>query len=308
MENDRNRDLFGEDTSGAMAHDIFDFELIISLSNLLNAWREFKRKKGKRQDVKLFGFKLEDNLFALHEELKNGTYTPSDFDQHFISDSYSCRFNKGAHRGVDRLEKFMRQASQNYSRPAYALKCDVKKFFDSIDQEILFDLIKKEIKDKRTLDLIEKIIKSFEKDKGKGLPLGNVTSQLFANIYLNELDQFIKHQLKQKYYLRYCDDFVIVGDNLEDLNNLIKPIDDFLNSRLKLFLHPDKVDIRKLTQGIDFLGYVILPHYRVLRNKTKKRVLVKVNSRNLLSYLGVLSHCRGYKISQEIKALATLTK
>lgn len=178
---------------GVNGHDIFDFEQIISLNNLFNAWREFKRNKGKRQDIKLFGFNLEDNLFALYEELKNGTYQPSNyasfyiqdpklrnihkavvkdrivhqaifrliyhiFDQHFIFDSYSCRFNKGTHKGVDRLEKFIRQTSQNYSRPAYILKCDVKKFFDSIDQKILFELIKKEIKNERTLNLIQKIM------------------------------------------------------------------------------------------------------------------------------------------------------
>jgi retron-type reverse transcriptase len=323
---------------GVNGHDIFDFEQIISLNNLFNAWREFKRNKGKRQDIKLFGFNLEDNLFALYEELKNGTYQPSNyasfyiqdpklrnihkavvkdrivhqaifrliyhiFDQHFIFDSYSCRFNKGTHKGVDRLEKFIRQTSQNYSRPAYILKCDVKKFFDSIDQKILFELIKKEIKNERTLNLIQKIIISFEKESNKGLPLGNVTSQLFANIYLNELDQFIKHQLKQKYYLRYCDDFAIIGRQSVDLSNLVKPINDFLNNRLKLFLHPNKIEIRKVTQGIDFLGYVILPHYRILRTKTKRRVLAKVNSRNFTSYLGALSHCRGYKIEQKMRAI-----
>ena len=326
---------------GLNCHDIFDFEQIISLNNLFNAWREFKRNKGKRQDIKLFGFNLEDNLFVLHKELKNETYQPSEytsfyikdpklrnihkavvkdrvvhqaifrlfyyiFDRHFIFDSYSCRFNKGTHKGVDRLEKFIRQVGQNYTRPTYVLKCDVKKFFDSINQEILFELIKKEIKNKRTLNLIQKIIGSFAKAEGRGLPLGNVTSQLFANIYLNELDQFIKHQLKQKYYLRYCDDFIIVGNRLEELNNLIRPIDDFLNNQLELLLHPNKIEIRKVTQGVDFLGYVILPHYRVLRTKTKRRILSKVGSHNLNSYLGVLSHCRGHKIKQKIRVICGL--
>ncbi|MCX6712227.1 MAG: reverse transcriptase domain-containing protein [Candidatus Vogelbacteria bacterium] len=329
---------WGGGLTGEVVHDIFGFEQIISLSNLFNAWREFKRNKGKRQDVRLFGFNLEDNLFALHGELKNGTYQPSAytsfyiqdpklrnihkavvrdrvvhqaifrliyhiFDRHFIFDSYSCRFNKGIHRGVDRLEKFIRQASQNHSRMVYVLKCDVKKFFDSIDQEILSDLIKEKIKDGRTISLVQRIIISFEKEKGKGLPLGNVTSQLFANIYLNGLDQFIKHNLKQKYYVRYCDDFIIVGNKLEDFNNLIEPINRFLNNQLKLFLHPNKIEIRKVTQGIDFLGYVILPHYRVLRTKTKRRVLARANSQNLNSYLDVLSHCRGYKKKKKIRAI-----
>ena len=326
----------GEELTSEIRHDIFDFKQIISLNNLFSAWREFKRNKSKRQDVRLFGFSLEDNLFALREELQNETYQPSKytsfyiqdpklrnihkaiikdrivhqsifrliyyiFDRHFIFDSYSCRFNKGTHKGVDRLEKFIRQVGRNHTRTTYVLKCDVKKFFDSIDQKILFSLIKKEIKDERTLNLVKVIISSFSKEEGKGLPLGNVTSQLFANIYLNELDQFVKHRLKQKYYLRYCDDFVIVARQIEDLSKLIRPINEFLNNQLKLFLHPDKISISKVTQGIDFLGYVILPHYRVLRTKTKRRMLAKINSRNLTSYLGVLDHCRGYRLSQKIK-------
>jgi len=146
--------------------------------------------------------------------------------------------------------------------------------------------------------------------------LGNVTSQLFANIYLNELDQFIKHKLKIKYYLRYCDDFVILSENKKYLIDLIPLISNFLKDKLKLMLHLDKIIIRKYHQGIDFLGYVILPHYRVLRTKTKRKILRKIIGKNrdfqdnlifeesfnqtLQSYFGVLKHCQGYKIRQRI--------
>jgi len=330
-------------------HNIFDE--IISIENLFLAWREFCRGKRKRLDVQQFEFNLEDNLFQLQQELNNKIYqhfhyTPfyiqdpklrrihkacvrdrvlhqavfrvlyPIFDQGFIFDSYSCRLNKGTHRAVNRLEKFGRKLSRNNHKNIFALKCDVRKFFDSVDQDILLELIKKKIQDNDTLWLIKKIIKSFEKENNKGLPLGNVTSQLFSNIYLNELDQFVKHKLKIKHYLRYCDDFVILGENKENLDELVYLIDNFLKEKLKLKLHSNKIIIKKYHQGIDFLGYVVLPYYRVLRTKTKRRIFKKMNkkhydlrmgliSKNLFnqslqSYLGVLRHCRGNKIKKEL--------
>ena len=147
--------------------------------------------------------------------------------------------------------------------------------------------------------------------------MGNVTSQIFANIYLNELDQFVKHRLKIKYYLRYCDDFIILSEDKKCLYGLIKDISEFLEKNLKLTLHPDKIIIRKLRQGIDFLGYVVLPYRRVLRTKTKRRITHKISlkykmmreglvskesfKQSLQSYLGVLKHCRGYGIAKEIE-------
>ena len=239
------------------------------------------------------------------------------FDKTFIFDSYSCRNGKGAHRAVNRLEKFCRQTSCNNRRNIFALKCDVRKFFDSIDQDVLLALIKNKIQDEKAIWLIIEIIRSFEKTEGVGLPLGNVTSQLFANIYLNELEQFIKHNLRIKHYLRYCDDFIIFNESERRLQELILPISDFLLARLNLTLHSDKIIIRKHHQGIDFLGYVALPNYRVLRTKTKRRILKKIKmksfdlenrliseksfNQSLQSYLGVLKHCRGYKIEQIIE-------
>lgn len=146
-----------------------------------------------------------------------------------------------------------------------------------------------------------------------------MTSQLFANIYLNELDQFIKHKLKIKHYLRYCDDFVILDNDPVKLEKLVRTISGFLRQELKLSLHENKVSIRKLGQGIDFLGYVVLPHHRVLMTKTKKRIISKIDSMNqdfingkisepslgqsVQSYLGALRHCEGYKIKKEIQSI-----
>jgi len=243
------------------------------------------------------------------------------FDQVFIFDLYSCRKDKGTHRAASRLEHFARKLSKNHCRNIFALKCDVRKFFDSIDQDILLNLVKKKIQEQNAIWLIERIIKSFEKEPNKGLPLGNVTSQLFANIYLNELDQFVKHNLKIKYYIRYCDDFVILGENEDGLVNLVDRISYFLKDKLKLSLHADKVIIGKYNQGVDFLGYVALPRYRVLRTKTKRRIFKKIKNKfydfqegliskesfnqSLQSYLGVLGHCKGRKIKKRILSCRT---
>jgi len=330
---------------GVHSHKIFD--QIISLENLFLAWKEFKRGKKNKPDVQEFEFNLEDNLFQLHRELKTKTYQHSNytsfyvkdpklrninkafvrdrvlhhaifrilypiFDESFIFDSYSCRLDRGTHKAVNRLEKFSRKLSKNNKNNFFCLKCDIRKFFDSVDQAFLLKLIKKKIQDNDTGWLIEKVIKSFP----NGLPLGNVTSQLFANIYLNEFDQFVKHKLKARYYLRYCDDFIILWRDKRCLIKLIPLIDNFLKEKLKLSFHPDKIIVRKYHQGIDFLGYVVLPYYRVLRTKTKRRIFRKIRSKysnlrlnlisqeffnqSLQSYLGILKHCKGYKIKKRI--------
>jgi len=142
----------------------------------------------------------------------------------------------------------------------------------------------------------------------KGLPIGNLTSQLFANIYMNEFDQFMKHDLKIKQYIRYTDDFVIVSTKHDYLLDLIPKIRLYLKNSLKLDLHPSKISIRKTSQGIDFLGYIILPSYKLLRTKTKRRMLRKVNLNNLSSYRGMLMHCNGYNLDKRIKILVNLLK
>lgn len=308
---------------------------MITLENLFLAWNEFKKGKTKRKDVLEFEFNLEDNIFQLYQDLKNKSYKHSDYtsfyvqdpkirhihkaivhdriihhliskyleqiyDKIFIFDSYSCRINKGTHKAVNRLKQFSLKQSKNNKINFYCLKCDIKKFFNSTDHEILIEILKRKIKDRNILNLIHEIIDSFQITKSKGIPLGNLTSQYFANIYLNELDQFIKHKLRVKYYIRYTDDFVILGRNKDYLENIIIPINRFLRNQLKLSLHPDKIIIRKHNQGIDFLGYVTLPYYRVLRTKTKIRMFRRINQKNLQSYLGILKHCCGYKLEKKI--------
>jgi retron-type reverse transcriptase len=229
------------------------------------------------------------------------------FDRKFIFDSFSCRRDKGAHRAINRFRQYGRIISQNHTRTAWILKCDIKKFFANIDHEILKEILAKYIKDIETLQLLEEIIGSFhEKDRpGKGLPLGNLTSQLLVNIYMNELDWFLKRELKIAYCVRYADDFVLLHENREYLGNLIPEISRFLERRLKLSLHPDKVFIKTLSSGVDFLGWVHFPRHRVLRTTTKRRMLRKLAKNQTdatkTSYMGLLKHGDTYLLMRKIE-------
>ena len=171
------------------------------------------------------------------------------------------------------------------------------------------------------LNLIDIVIDSFTSSavaaSAVGLPLGNVTSQLFANIYLHELDNFVKQTLQQKHYLRYCDDFVMVASQRAQLQALIQPIETFLQERLRLTLHPQKIVLREIRQGIDYLGYILFLKHRLLRTRTKRRMKRRLQKKytdylsqriareqmdqSLQSYLGILSHANTYRLAQALK-------
>ncbi len=147
----------------------------------------------------------------------------------------------------------------------YVLKADIKKFFDSVDQNKLTEIFKRKIKDDKLIWLIIKILKNFD-HKRIGMPLGNMTSQFFANVYLNDLDQFVKKRLKMKYYIRYVDDFIILHDSKEVLENCKIKIEKYLKN-LRLEFHPDKSKIYQMYKGIDFLGFKIFYHYKRARKR-----------------------------------------
>ena len=321
--------------AGGGSHSL-NFYDVISLENLIAAWRGFCKGKRKKSDIAAFELNLEDNIFELRRKLSNGNWQNDSyvvlkindpkpriinkasvrdrvlfqavyrklnlvFDRNFIFDSFSSRLGKGTHAGVRKFEVFARKVTANHRRHGFALKCDIKKFFNSIDHQILFSLITKKISDEKLLSLIWQIIRSFEHSTGKGLPLGNVTSQLFANIYLNELDQFVKHELKANYYIRYADDFLILHPSYVVLLEYLTKIKKFCREFLLLDLHERKTIIRKIHRGIDFLGYVVLPHRKVLRTKVKHRILKRISLKNLSSYLGVISHCRSWRLKQQFR-------
>ena len=177
------------------------------------------------------------------------------FDKTFISDSYSCRNHKGTHKALKRFTSFHHKVSKNHKKTIWVLKCDIRKFFASIDQKILMNILAQYIPDKNILWLLSQIITSFHSTgNDTGLPLGNLTSQLFVNIYMNTFDQFVKHKLKAKYYIRYADDFVILSEDRILLEDILISIRDFLANKLKLFLHPNKVSIKTIASGVDYLG------------------------------------------------------
>jgi RNA-directed DNA polymerase len=333
----------------------FLFDQMVSIETLMLAWNHFKRGKKHREDIQYFERYVEDFIFELHDDLatlcyQHGPYqhfyvfdpqkryiskacvrdrlvhqllytTLSEvFDKTFFFHSFSCRVGKGTHAGVDQLHKILRKVSNNGKQACFTLKMDVKRFFHSVDHCLLKDLLRQRIQDQRVLHIADCIIDSFSSQTDRhavGLPLGNVTSQIFANVYLHALDDFVKHTLRQEYYLRYCDDFIIVAHDKGKLIALIEPIRNFLAQTLRLTLHPQKIVLSNMHQGIDFLGYVLFLHHRLLRTRTRRRMQRrlkekytaylqhKVDSTHmdqcLQSYLGILSHANTHRLSQNLK-------
>lgn len=316
------------------------FNNIISIENILFAWKEFLKGKRSIKDVQEFQVNLMDNIISLHNDLKTKTYTHGSyhafnisdpkprsihkasvrdrllhhaiyrvlyphFDKRFTSDSYSCRLGKGTHRGMNRFQSFARKVSKNNTNQCYILKCDVRKFFASIDHKVLMEILKYSKLDTNTLWLLNQVVKSFHSTEYcKGLPLGNLTSQLLVNIYMNEFDQYVKHRLKVKHYIRYADDFVVLSQNKQELEDLLIHINYFLEDDLKLTLHPNKVYIKTISSGLDFLGFVHFSHHRVLRISTKKRMVKRLQNNptkeTVQSYLGLLGHGETHDLRQNL--------
>lgn len=209
------------------------------------------------------------------------------FEKRFIHDSYANRRRKGTSAALKRFNQFKRKASKsgvkvreecdnNYVR-GYVLKADIRKYFDTVDHQILLQILSKKIADQKVIRLIEKILANHKTPHpGKGMPLGNLTSQFFANVYLNELDMFVKHQLKAKYYLRYVDDFVIFHENRNTLQEYKEKINLFLKRNLLLDLHPQKSMIKPLARGLDFVGYRIFHYYVLLRKRNLRKIEQKL--------------------------------
>ncbi len=326
----------GKILSGGGGLHSYTFEYIISTENLLNAWQEFLRGKRNRKDVQEFERDLMKNILFLYKELQSRAYIHggyiafniSDpkprsihkasvrdrlfhhaiyrvlypyFDKKFIHDSYSCRVGKGTHKAMNQFRQYFYKVSKNNTKTCFVLKCDIKKFFANIDHEILKNILAKHIRDKDTLWLFEQVIGSFS----KGLPLGNLTSQLLVNIYMNEFDQFVKHKLKIKYFIRYADDFVILNEDKNELLTTIRYIACFLRGKLKLELHPNKIFIKTFASGVDFLGWVHFPTHRVPRTTTKKRMFRRIKDSGYVpetvqSYLGLFRYGNTYLLKEKI--------
>ncbi|MDP2587573.1 MAG: reverse transcriptase/maturase family protein [bacterium] len=305
----------------------------------MEAWGEFEAGKRDKLDVQRFSLHLFDNLFELQQLIATGQYrhgpyerfVVSDpkkriihkasvrdrvlhralyrllypfFDRTFIADSYSCRVGKGTHLSLDRFTVLARRASHNHKHTVWVLKGDIRKFFASINHAVLLALLWSHIPDRSLRRLLATVVESFSTLPGTGLPLGNLTSQLFCNVYLNQFDQFVKHKLKAEYYQRYADDFVIMSCDKSWLEQLLPLLEQFLWERLRLQMHPDKVWIKTVASGVDFLGWVHFPYHRVLRQSTKRRMLAAVaggSVKTMHSYLGMLTHGNALKLTAEVE-------
>lgn len=291
------------------------YSQVIAFPNLVWAWKLASRGKRDRLPVARFAAEMDERLIEIKRALSTGAWQPGThrqffvydpkfrsiaappfadrvvhhaicsvieplFERRFIFDSYACRVDKGAHVAIRRLQTFLRK-----KRAVYALKCDISKFFASIDHNILRQIIRQTIHDQKLLKVLDLIIAGYS----PGIPIGNLTSQLFANVYLDQLDHFIKEELRIKYYLRYMDDFVILGENKADLNKTLAAIRSFLTDTLKLTLHPRKVRLFPTRLGVDFVGYVVFPNHILLRPKNVRHFAKKLRKQQKMLTLGKIT-------------------
>jgi retron-type reverse transcriptase len=315
-------------------------ENIFSFESLYRAYLDARTCKRFRGDILEFGFSAEENILALQKELLSGAYrhggyrsfilTDSkkrtievapfrdrvvhhavvdviepDFERAFIFDSYACRTGKGTHAALRRTRSFIRRVSLNFSRPAYMIQCDIAKYFNSVDHTILFSLIEKKIKDESILRIILEIIRSTP--GGRGIPIGNLTSQLFANIYLNELDHFVKNRLGVRFYVRYMDDFLLFHESPRVLVVWKADIQKFLADRLLLTLHRKRNGIQPVDR-VDFLGYVLFPHHTLLRKSSVMRITQKMKRGNysldsVATWNGYMKHANTFFLGKKLEKM-----
>lgn len=233
-------------------------------------------------------------------------YIAPHFEKSFINDSCANRIGKGTSYALKRFQKFARKITKNFTKNAYCFKADIKKYFENINHDILISLIKKRINCMDTIFLIQKIVANFENKRErvltdwfgkKGMPIGNLTSQFFANIYLNELDYFVKHILRAKYYIRYVDDFVILFEFKEQLKEWKNNIDKFLKDKLKLELHHQKSKVYSMSNGIDFVGFRNFYHFRLPRKRNIRKMENKITqySNDKMSHKSLMESYQGWQ-------------
>jgi retron-type reverse transcriptase len=329
-------------SSGCLFAQIYDFE------NLLNAAYQCRSGKTKSHSTLMFFNHLEDNIIQIQNELMWDMYESAPYhhfyvfepkrrlisapsfrdrvihraiynviepllDKTYIDDSYACRRGKGTHKGADRAQLFIKRVERKHGK-AYALKADISRYFSSIDHHILKSLIDAKIQCERTKALLFYIIDNSPSDMlGVGIPLGNLTSQVFANLYLHELDRFAKHIINASYYVRYMDDFVIIHHDKSQLHLWRKEIEIFLNQELRLKTN-NKTQVFPIAtsrgRSLDFLGYRIYSSHRLLRKSSVKRIKtnlkkyrkqfaegevdLKAINQRVQSWIGHASHANSY--------------
>lgn len=296
---------------------------LIQKTYTVGRYREFFVNEPKKRLIMALPFKDRVVQWAIYQVLN--PY----FEKGFIQDSYACRVDKGTHRAVNRLQYWLRYMHRRHER-FYALKLDISKYFYRVDHNVLMGILRRRIGDEDLLWLLDVIVRcehtkfgiplgdhQFDADRigGVGMPIGNLTSQMFANLYLNELDQYAKQTLHVKHYLRYMDDVVVLHQDKKYLWALKDQINDFVVDRLHLQLN-NKTMVRKASQGIEFVGFRVWPTHKKLRKKSalkmKRRLgylqrayargdveLQEVNN-SLQSYLGIMMHCDSHNLKTKL--------
>lgn len=335
----------------------------VSFENLYSAAVNSQKGKRWKSSTLAFNYNLESELFKLRDELERGIYTPGEYRSFTIYEpkkrvifvapyrdrvvhhalinilepiweprlyyhSYACRVGKGSHKALDTCQNYLRKNK-------YVLKCDIQKYFPSIDHEILKQVIRKKIADKRIIEILEMIIDSSPQkisrdvplhyfngddlftpfERRKGIPIGNLTSQFFANVYLNELDYWFKEKCNMRYYIRYMDDFIAFADSKAKLKELRQNLREFLN-QLRLVLHPKKQEVFPVKNGIPFLGFHIYKNHRRIQKSNlrlfNKRMKIKQKQyaageldfehvrHSILAWIGHSRHGDTYHLREKI--------
>ena len=321
---------------------------ICTYENAENAYNLAKAGKRFRPEVLKFEREREVNLLKAVDDLKNITYSPGSyfvfkvwepkervimalpfydrviqhmivnkirpiFESRMIQQSYACREGKGIHAASAKLAAWLYDLQVVKKKKIYALSGDIHHYFESVDQEILKKEIRRYIGDEKLLKILDDIIEhNGIWSEGKGIPVGNLTSQLFANVYLNILDQYVKHQLKEHYYIRYMDNFIILQEDIGRLREDMKKIADFVSKRLKLQLN-EKSCIIAAKNGVDFVGYRHFPGFTIMRkNATRKitklirelesgEVGIEEFDKRMESKLGHMQHADTYKLRKNLR-------
>ena len=323
----------------------------VDFENLYNAYKLARKGKRYRYESLEFIKDLEVNIITLQNQLIWNMYNPSTmrqfyvfepkkrlisapcfvdrivhhalnliieklFVRKFVNETFACIVGRGIHAAMRHVVKCARIAKCHWKR-YYVLKCDIRKFFPSVNHDTLKKIIRRTIRDKKVLNLIDIIIDSYNTDgtPGRGIPIGSLTSQLLANVVLDPFDHFIKEEKRVKYYARYMDDFIILHHDKKYLQKLKEEIEEYLHKALDLDMNP-KTGIFHERQGIDFCGYRIWPTHVLPRKSTIKRTkrrlrrfarvykdnpgILKHASDSIQSFLGYIKHCSGWNTTRSM--------